>query len=101
MYAGSGVDAGAGAATNGSAIVYATYAGSNDAVAVAGAGAGGAPDAAVYREADPNQMAMYVEANNTLGLRSSVEAGDEPHYDVPQEEYAAREAGKAAYASSA
>ena len=74
----------------------------------AGAGVGGAPDAGVYLEADSNQPAMYDDAANNVQSNgnSSVYAtyaggSNDADYDMPQEAYAALEAGKATYSSSA
>ena len=66
----------------------------------AAAGGGTNADAVVYLEADLNQPAVYDEANNILGAWSSLKSGGGPHYDMPQEEYAALGVGKAVYASS-
>eukprot|EP00729_Bicosta_minor_P005785 gene5785-11379_t len=74
----------------------------------AGAGVSGAPDAGVYLEADSNQPAMYDDAANNVQSNgnSSVYAtyaggSNDADYDMPQEAYAALEAGKATYSSSA
>ena len=71
-------------------------------------------NAAVYLASDPTQPARYDEAKvgnddgsssvvvyaTYAGSHASTEA-EEPHYDMPQDEYAALEAGKSVYSSSA